>query len=143
MMHFLCWRPSSHGVRAHCGIPRNEAVDRLAKESAKRMQIEEDLSYLEKKTIKSNFRKSPEDDDYHALTRDKQVVLLRLRTGHNRLNFHMCRMLKLASSAACNCQQGNQTTKPKAMHPLGKHMDRCHPTSNKTVWREAGTGENC
>ena len=32
---------------------------------------------------------------------------------------------------------------PKAKHPKGKHMDRCHPTSNKTVWREDGAGENC
>ena len=98
-------------IPAHCGIPGNEAADRLAKEGAKGVQIEEDLSYHEKRTIiKSNFRKSPRADAYHALARDEQVILLRLRTGHNRLNFHMCRKFKLVPSTACICQQGDQTT---------------------------------
>ena len=79
-------------IPAPCGNP-NDAADRLAKEGAKRIQIEEDLGYLEK-------RKSPEGDDYHALTRDEQVVLIRLRTGHNRLKFHMCSKLKLGPSTA-------------------------------------------
>ena len=97
-------------IPAHCGIPGNEAADRLAKEGAKGVQIEEDLSYLEKRTIiKSNFKKSHKADDYHILTREEQVIILRLRTGHNRLNSHMCRTLKLAPSTACNCQQGDQT----------------------------------
>ena len=97
-------------IPAHCGIPGKEAAARLAKEGAKGIQIEQDMNYHEKKTIiKSNFRKSPGADDYHDLTREEQVILIRLRTGHNRLNFHMCKKLKMAPSTACNCQQGDQT----------------------------------
>ena len=49
-------------------------------------------------------------DDYHLLSREQQVVLVRLRTGHNRLNSHMHSKLKLASSPTCPCGQKDQTT---------------------------------
>ena len=49
-------------------------------------------------------------DDYHLLFRKQQVILVRLRTGHNRLNSHMHRKLKLAPSPTCPCGQEDQTT---------------------------------
>ena len=49
-------------------------------------------------------------DDYHLLSREQQVVMVRLRTGHNRLNSHMNGKLKLASSPTCPCGQEDQTT---------------------------------
>ena len=49
-------------------------------------------------------------DDYHLLSREQQVVLVKLRTGHNRLNSHMHGKLKLAPSPTCPCGQKDQTT---------------------------------
>nr|KAG5706536.1 hypothetical protein BaRGS_028707 [Batillaria attramentaria] len=43
------------------------------------------------------------------VTRQEQVILLRLRTGHNRLNAHMHRKLGLAPNAECSCGTGEQT----------------------------------
>ena len=41
---------------------------------------------------------------------NEQVILVRLRTGHNRLNSHMHRKLKLAPSPTCPCGREEQTT---------------------------------
>ena len=49
------------------------------------------------------------DDAYHFLTRREQVILLRLRTGHNRLNNHLSR-IKICNSNLCSCGTGAQTT---------------------------------
>ena len=48
-------------------------------------------------------------DDYHLLSRKQQVILVRLRTSHNRLNSHMHRKLKLAPLPTCPCGQEEQT----------------------------------
>ena len=49
-------------------------------------------------------------DDYHPLSRKQQVILVRLRHGHNRLNSHVYGKLKLAPSPTCPCGQEDQTT---------------------------------
>ncbi|KAK7111900.1 hypothetical protein V1264_011453 [Littorina saxatilis] len=48
-------------------------------------------------------------DDYHTMSREQQVNLIRLHTGHNRLNAHMNRKFKLAPSPTCACGQEDQT----------------------------------
>nr|KAG5704153.1 hypothetical protein BaRGS_009683 [Batillaria attramentaria] len=69
----------------------------LAKKGASESQPDTDLTYGEKHTLTKSARKpvTPKDD-YHCLTRQEQVILLRLRTGHNRLNAHMHRKFGLA-----------------------------------------------
>ena len=67
-------------------------------------------------------------DDYHLLSQKQQDVLVRLRTGHNRLNSHVHSKLKLASSPTCPCDQEDQTTE----HVL----QRCplHKATREDVW---------
>ena len=57
-------------------------------------------------TIKQHDRVTGPQDDYHLLSREQQVVLVR----HNRLNSHRHRTLKRASSPTCFCGQEDQTT---------------------------------
>ena len=63
---------------------------------------------IKKILIKSIYRPTKDKDDYHYLDREQQVIIFRLRTGHNRLNKHMCSKLHLADSPSCNCGQGDQ-----------------------------------
>ncbi|KAK7092453.1 hypothetical protein V1264_008193 [Littorina saxatilis] len=97
-------------IPAHCGIPGNERADELAKEGAVEDQPENSVSFSEQKTIiKALMRPRTNRDDYHTLSREQQVNLIRLRTGHNRLNAHMNRKFKLAPSPTCACGQEDQT----------------------------------
>ena len=97
-------------VPAHCGIHGNERADELAKAGAQTEQPQSTLSYHDKKTIiKTKMKPRTEKDDYHTLSRQEQVLILRLRSGHNRLNHHLATKLKLVPSPRCPCGQDNQT----------------------------------
>ena len=69
------------------------------------------VSFSEKKTlIRALTMSKLQQDDYHLLSRKQQFILVRHRTGHNRMNSHMHRKLKLAPSPTCPCGQEEQTT---------------------------------
>ena len=97
-------------IPAHCGVPGNEQADRLAKEGAGGEQPNNCISYSEMRSvIRSLTTPTRSRDDYHLMTREQQSVLVRLRTGHNRLNWHMHRKLKLVPSPTCPCGEADQT----------------------------------
>ena len=101
----LQWIPS------HCGIRGNEQADKMAKMGAREQQENNPVSLMEMKTIiKSLFRSPPKPDPYHQLSRQAQVVIFRLRTGHNRLNKHLHRKLKIAPSPMYPCGEEEQDT---------------------------------
>ena len=69
------------------------------------------IHYQEKTTIiKTALKPRKEKDAYHLLDMPGQVVLARLRSGHNRLNAHMHRILKIVPSPTCPCGEEDQTT---------------------------------
>ena len=96
-------------IPAHCGINGNEMADKLAKRGAAMTQHDNPITLTEKKTIiKHSFRAKKIPDNYHKLDRAGQVIILRLRTGHNRLNSHMYKTMKLVQSPLCTCRTGDQ-----------------------------------
>jgi len=97
-------------IPAHCGIPGNEAADQLAKQGAQGRQPDNSVSFVEKRTlVKAAMRQNSTRDDYHLLERAQQVIIMRLRTGHCRLNAHMFHKLKLTPSPTCPCGLEDQT----------------------------------
>jgi len=109
----LQWLPS------HCGVLGNETADSLAKEGTRQEQADRSTSYPEAKTIIKTQLLSKWDqqhphfnkaDPYYSLTRREQVSIFRLRTGHNRLNYHMYTKLRIGQTEQCPCGTGNQTT---------------------------------
>ena len=101
----LQWIPS------HCGVEGNEKADLLAKAGAEQAQENNAISMKEMNTIiKSLYKPSQKKDAYHQLSRTEQVILFRLRTGHNRLNKHLHRKLRVVPSPMCPCGRSEQDT---------------------------------
>ena len=87
------------------------------------------VSFSEKKTlIRALTMPKSQRDDYHLLSREQKVVLVRLRTGHNRLDSHMHGKLKLAPSPTCLYGQEDQTTE----HALQRRP--LHKATREDVW---------
>ena len=100
-------------IPAHCGIPGNENADRLAKLGAAKEQEYNWVIYEEMKShIKSPYKPSKQTNDYYLLSRHEQVIIFRLRTGHNRLNQHMYKRFRLVPPppSMCSCGEAEQTT---------------------------------
>ena len=69
------------------------------------------VTYHQKKRMIKSVRKppTPAQDDYHVMDRPEQVIILRLRTGHNRLRNHIYTKFKIGESAMCTCGLAPQT----------------------------------
>ena len=106
-------------ILSHCNLPGNEAADSLAKEGTTKVQVDRSTSYPEVKTVlkakqHSKWRhKHPrynKADPYYLLTRQEQVAVFRLRTGHNRISYHLYSKLRIGHTEQCPCGTGSQTT---------------------------------
>ena len=61
------------------------------------------IDSLSKKKWKQQHPNYNQSDSLHKLNRTEQVILFRLRTGHNRLNAHMYNKFKVGESEMCPC----------------------------------------
>ena len=72
-------------------------------------------------------------DAYYSLSRADQVTILRLRTGHNRLNAHLYNKMRIGESEMCPCNTAAMTTEHLLQHcPL-------HDVLRSSTWPEAET----
>ena len=104
---------------AHCCIRGNECADALAKEGARKTQEDASVTYDEAKTLIKAHQKdqwqlqhpgSLPNDGYYHLARKDQVLIFRLRTGHNRLRHQLHTKLGIGQTSECPCGQGPMTT---------------------------------
>ena len=106
-------------IPAHCGISGNEKADHLAKEGGLQEQEDTRVGYSDEKTIikalvnkkwRQEHPKFDKMDGYHKMNRTDQVIMLRLRTGHNRMRAHLFNKLKIGESDLCPCDTAPMTT---------------------------------
>ena len=88
-------------ILTHCDFSGNEQADKLAKEGAT-------VSYQNRMPIPKQVW-CQEKSAYHLLSMSEQVIMIRQRTGHNRMNAHMHEQLKMVPWAACPCGEEDQT----------------------------------
>ena len=106
-------------IPSHCDLFGNETADSLAKEGSRMEQPAKTTEYSEAKTIirmglrsrwKVQHPNHDEADPYYLLPRQEQVVLFRLRTGHNRLRQHMHKRFKVGDTELCSCGHAPENT---------------------------------
>ena len=85
----------------------------------------------------------------HFLDRWQQVVVMRLSTGHSRLNAHMFREMKLAPSPIRNCGLEDQTAELILQRVPLLETARTNvcttavcTATHQTLWQQGGHGED-
>ena len=85
---------------------------------------------LTKKKMKAATPNFNQLDSLHKLNRPEQVIMFRLRTGHNRLNAHMYSKFKVGNSEMCPCN-AHITTAGKLL----QHWQLCDALG-RDMWPE-------
>lgn len=127
-------------IPAHCGLQGNEKADQLAKEGGNMNQEDKQVAYSDEKThIKTSIQRKwkqrhpnhDPSDSYYGLSRGEQVIIFRLRTGHNRLRHHLYNKLKIGDSDKCPCNTDSMTT--------AHILQECplHEVTRRNIWPEA------
>ena len=107
-------------IPGHCNIFGNEVADELAKKGSELEQIHQDLNLNETKTIinaiidkkwKETHPQYDKKDHICNLSHADQVIIFRLRCGHNRLRCHMFNCFKVGETARCECGADKQDAK--------------------------------
>ena len=83
-----------------------------------------------KKKWKQQHPNYNQSDTLNKLNRPEQVILFRLRTGHNRLNAHMYNKFKVGESEMCPCNADIMTVEHLLQHC------RLHDAMRRDMWPE-------
>ena len=129
-------------IPAYCGIKGNEHADRLAKQGANMEQEKLPITISRKKIIMKNmYRAKKIPNNYYTLDRVGQVTLMRLRTGHTRLNSHMHRKMNLVPSPLCTCGTEDQNTYNQHVQHTNITREQIWSDGTSAVWEEISTRE--
>ena len=124
-------------IPAHCGIGGNEEADSLAKKEGDMEQDNSDVTCAkEKAVIETHYsrkwrEKHPgvnKNDACNKLDRADHMIIFKLRTGHNRLNYHMFTKLGIGTAEKCPCGAAAMTSQ----HILQECMR--HDSLKQEIW---------
>ena len=98
-------------IPAHFGIQKmNKQAGLLGKEANWTKRTDTPFTPMKRPSSKPSPSKTEaatancnQSDSLHKLNRPEQVILFRLRTGHNRLNAHLYNKFKVSESEMCPC----------------------------------------
>ena len=88
------------------------------------------IKTLSKKKWKQQHPNYNQPDSLHKLYRPEQVILFRLRTGHNRLNVYMYNKFKVGESEMCPCNADIMNAEHLLQHC------RLHDALRRNMWPE-------
>ena len=117
----------------------NEQADWLPRKGGQLDQEDRYTSYTDEKTITKTLSKKKwkqqhpnynQSDSLHKLNRPEQVILFRLRTGHNRLYAHMYSKFKVGESEMCPCNADIMTAEHLLQHC------QLHDALRRDMWPE-------
>ena len=127
-------------IPARCGIYGYEQADRLAREGDQLDQKDRYTSYTDEKTIIKTLSKKKkwkqqhpdynQSDSLHKVNSPEQVILLRLRSRHSRLNGHMYNKFNAGESEICPCNADIMTAEHLLQHC------QLHDALRRDMWPE-------
>ena len=143
-------------IPAHFGIKGNEQADRLAREGGQLNQEDRYTSSADEKTIiktltmkiwNQQLPNYNQSDSFHRLNRPEQVILFRMRTGHNRLNATCTASSRLPSLRCARAtltswlQNIYYSTANYMISEVG-HVAWTKTTEGQALWQPGGAEED-
>ena len=135
----LQWEPS------HCRVKGNKETDKMAKNGSQIEPLDNQVSRGESRTIiKALSIPERTRDSHHNIQMQDQVAILRLRSGHNRLNSYYVQSYEEGALPSMSMWGGKLGHNPcpsglcPAWKPEEKHLALGDPSAGQAV-RSSGT----
>jgi hypothetical protein len=113
-----------HWVPSYCGVPCNKKTDKLANKGRQCEQQSKEVTFFEQRRAIHAARRGQNKlrDDYHTFDKQGLTIILRLRTGHNRLNKHIYRFCLSATPQCTSCLSEQTVQHVLQECPLSDHL---------------------